>query len=54
MGNLTAEERKALRTLCDAAEQQLDRGGPWPELEKALKVLGPVVYGKKYKGFGAQ
>jgi hypothetical protein len=42
--NLSEKEKKALKQLVDLAEQELDRGGKWPELSDALDVLAPVVY----------
>lgn len=53
MENLTRKEKKALKVLYEAAEQTLDRGsygkGGWPELEDAMRTVGPYVY-KGYKG----
>jgi hypothetical protein len=38
------KELKALRQLCGAVEQTLDREGEWDELSDALDVFAPVVY----------
>lgn len=42
------EERLAVKTLCEVAQQAWDKGsyshGEWPELEKALLLLDPMVH----------
>ena len=40
-------ERKAISTLCDIAQQMWSQdgysSGDWPELESALKLINPLI-----------
>jgi hypothetical protein len=42
------EDKQALETLCDVAQQAWDKGsysrGEWPALEKALLLIDPMVH----------